>query len=87
MSKKKIAPKKAKVSFKAGQQVAVNSNRHGLRFGYEYAGATPRHHKVRNIETGKVSHVWFDKVLGMKSARKLAREIDTYNAQFEKKSA
>lgn len=71
---------------KAGQQVALYSDRNGLRYGYEYLKSSKAYHTLLKLETGKEVRVLHDKTFTMDAAKKVEREIDEHNAKLEKAS-
>lgn len=67
--------------FRAGQQVALYSDRKGLRYGYQYVDNTKYYYIVVDLETLEEKRVLVNKVLAMSEAKKKLREIDKHNAK------
>jgi hypothetical protein len=83
MKKGQKLPRRKNQNLRKGQQVALYSDKKGLRLGYEFVEALNSFYVVRNTETGKTHRVWMNKVLNMDGYKKKLAEIEAYNAKIE----
>ena len=82
MKKGQSLPTAELFTFTPGQQVALYSERKGLRMHYDFVSKLERFYVVKNTETGTEHRVWFNKVLTIGEAKKKAVQIEK---EIEKK--
>ncbi len=91
MKKGQKLPTSEVFTFKPGQQVALYSERKGLRMNYEFINKLERFYIVKNVDTGTEHRVWFNKVLSISEAKKkelqIQRELEQKLMEHAKKVA
>lgn len=77
-------PSTSHYEFKAGEQVClVNLKRKGerrFRSGYEYVRRAGKMDVIKSAKTGEEHHVWLNKLMPMRDAQKLQKELEAKEA-------